>query len=209
MRFLQDAATDDVDETGWGAPDHLWVIRSARIDVLEPVLAAADVELATWCSGTASVAAGRRLSVVGERGGRLEVDSVWIHLGPDARPARIEGFGVYAESAEGRSVTTRLQLGEPPPGAPREPWPLRVADLDVMGHVNNAVYWAAVEELLARSPLDVRAPLHARMDHRHPVDFGDRVELATVWEDGAASIAFAVDGVTRAVARVEAVFESA
>ena len=25
-RFLQDAAIDDVQETGWGAPDHLWVV---------------------------------------------------------------------------------------------------------------------------------------------------------------------------------------
>src|SRR5919106_4379640 len=78
MRFLQDAATDDVDETGWGAPDHLWVVRHARIDVLEPVLESGGVELITWCSGTASLAAGRRLSIGGERGGRGEVDSVWI-----------------------------------------------------------------------------------------------------------------------------------
>ena len=26
-RYLQDAATDDVEETGWGAPEHLWVLR--------------------------------------------------------------------------------------------------------------------------------------------------------------------------------------
>ena len=24
-RYLQDAAIDDVQETGWGAPEHLWV----------------------------------------------------------------------------------------------------------------------------------------------------------------------------------------
>ena len=32
-RFLQDAATDDVEETGWGVPEHLWVIRAVRIEV--------------------------------------------------------------------------------------------------------------------------------------------------------------------------------
>ena len=36
-RFLQDVAIDDVDETGWGAPDHLWFVRSMRVDVLEPM----------------------------------------------------------------------------------------------------------------------------------------------------------------------------
>ena len=103
-RYLQDVAVDDVDETGWGAPEHLWVLRSIRMDVLTPSLDDREVELTTWCSGSATVAAGRRMSLVGDQGGRVELDSVWIHLGPDARPARIEGFGVYAESAGDRTV---------------------------------------------------------------------------------------------------------
>ena len=92
---------DDVDETGWGAPEHLWVMRHIRIDVEKPPVDDDHVELSTWCSGTASVAAGRRMSLVGDRGGRVEVDSVWIHLGPDARPARLVGFDLY-EQAGGR-----------------------------------------------------------------------------------------------------------
>ena len=209
MRFLQDAATDDVDETGWGAPRHLWVVRHARIDVVEPMLEDGDVELLTWCSGTATVAAGRRLSIAGELGGRVEVDSVWIHLGPDARPARIEGFGVYSESAEGRVVTTRLDLPLPALDAARASWPIRVADLDLMGHVNNAVYWAAVEQCLADSGVDTRRPVRARIDHRHPLDLGDAVDLVASWDTGGASVAFAVDGVTRAVARIDTVLGTA
>ena len=27
-RYLQDAAIDDVAETNWGAPEHLWVLRA-------------------------------------------------------------------------------------------------------------------------------------------------------------------------------------
>jgi acyl-ACP thioesterase len=203
MRYLQDAATDDVDETGWGAPEHLWVIRQARIDVLEPVLEGGEVELLTWCSGTATVAAGRRLSLVAARGGRVEVDSVWIHLGRDARPRRIEGFGIYAASADGRLVTTRLDLPEPPPDGARTGWPLRFADVDVMGHVNNAVYWAAVEERIAAEGLDARRPLRARLDHRHPVDLGDALELVSASDDAGVSVAFVVDGSTRAVGRVD------
>lgn len=204
MRFLQDVATDDVDETGWGAPDHRWVVRHARIEVVRPVLGAGDVELLTWCSGTASLAAGRRLSLVHEHGGRVEVDSVWIHLGPDARPARIEGFGIYAEAAGGRAASTRLELAEPRPDAPRTRWPLRVADVDVMGHVNNAAYWQAVEQCLVDGPVDPRRPLRARMDHRYPVDLEDAVELATSADDGGTSIAFVVAGASKAVARVDA-----
>src|SRR4249920_1116498 len=88
-RFLQDIAIDDVSETGWGLPDHLWFIRSIRIDVLSAVMDDQEVEVVTWCSGVAPLAAGRRWSLTGALGGHIEVDSVWIHLGPDERPARL------------------------------------------------------------------------------------------------------------------------
>ncbi len=74
-------------------------------------------DLVTWCSGVAPVAAGRRWSLTGDGGGRIEVDSVWIHLGPDERPARLDDFDVYAESTGDRSVTTKLELPDPPAGS--------------------------------------------------------------------------------------------
>src|SRR6185312_10612575 len=101
-RFLQDVAIDDVQETGWGMPEHLWFVRRIRVDVLRPFLDDRTVELTTWCSGVAAIAAGRRWSVAGDAGGRAEVDSVWIHLDAQASPARIEDFGVYAEATGGR-----------------------------------------------------------------------------------------------------------
>jgi acyl-ACP thioesterase len=202
-RYLQDVASDDVDETGWGEPEHLWVLRHLRIEVVAPPVDDDRVELATWSSGTGSVAAGRRLSIVGDRGGRVELDSVWIHLGPDARPARIEGFGLYAESAGDRVVSTKLELEEPPADAPRRRWPLRVTDVDRLGHVNNAAYWHAVEELLAEGGPDPRRPLRARLDHGHAIDLGDDVELAIHATEEKLSLAFVVHARANAVAVVE------
>ena len=55
----------------------------------------------------------------------------------------------------------RRAHGAGPPPAPRSagrrrrrsaPWPLRFTDFDVLGHMNNAAYWAAVEEELAPPP---------------------------------------------------------
>jgi acyl-ACP thioesterase len=202
-RYLQDAAGDDVDETGWGAPEHLWVVRHLRIDVVAPLVEDDRVELATWCSGTATVAAGRRLSIEGDRGGRVEADSVWVHLGPDARPARIEGFGIYAEAAGPRVVSPRLELPQPPTGSARARWPLRATDVDVMGHVNNAAYLEAVEELLSQSGPDPREPLRALLGYRHAIDLGEEVDLVH-FEDGDRSlIAFAAGEVVKAVASVE------
>jgi len=201
-RFLQDVAIDDVQETGWGVPDHLWFVRRIRVEVRSPLLDDREVRLVTWCSGLAAIAAGRRWSLEGDRGGRVEVDSVWIHLGPDQRPARIESFGIYAEATGGRSVSTRLELPLPAADSPRTSWPLRATDADLHGHVNNAVYWQAVEDVLRSSPIDVRRPLAAELDYRDPIDLSDPVELAVVADGMHVSLGFSVGDAVRAVARV-------
>jgi acyl-ACP thioesterase len=200
-RFLQDAAIDDVEETGWGIPEHLWVIRKIRVDVVAPLLNDRSVEIATWCSGVAAIAAGRRWSVQGDAGGRVEIDSVWIHLGPDQRPARIGEFGPYAPAAAGRTVSTKLELPDPPADAPRVQWALRSTDLDANGHVNNAVYWQAVEDWLAREGTDPSSPHRAELDYRDPIDLGDHVDLASfAGDDGGRGLAFMVGDRVRAVA---------
>ncbi len=202
-RFLQDVAIEDVQETGWGMPDHLWFVRSIRVDVTAPFLADREVELTTWCSGLAAIAAGRRWSVRGDAGGRIEVDSVWIHLDSQQRPARLEQFGVYADATAGRRVSTKLELPDPPMDAARRPFPLRTTDVDLHGHVNNAVFWQGVEEALARHDVDSSAPLRASLDFRHPIDFGDGLELVEGVADGVLDVGFATEGGVRAVARVE------
>jgi acyl-ACP thioesterase len=204
-RFLQDVAIDDVQETGWGLPSHLWFVRRIQIEVVKPLLLDQAVELTTWCSGVGALAAGRRWSVAGDVRGRIEVDSVWIHLGPDQRPARIDGFGVYAEATGGRAVSTKLALPDPPAPAMRRAWPLRATDVDRHGHVNNAAYWQAVEHVTAESGFELRKPHRALLDFREPIDLDDEVELTEHWDGPALALGFCVDSDARAVARVEPV----
>jgi len=198
-RFLQDAAIEDVQETGWGVPEHLWVVRAIRVDVFAPLLHDGELEVVTWCSGVAAIAAGRRWSIAGDAGGRIEVDSVWIHLDRETQPARIDDFGVYAAAADGRHASTKLELPDPPADADRTPWPLRATDVDLHGHVNNAVHWQAVEEVLPVLGVDPRQPLRAELDYRQPIDLGDTIELA-VWEHHVAFVAGTVVGAVAAVA---------
>jgi acyl-ACP thioesterase len=119
----------------------------------------------------------------------------WIHLGPDLRPLRLgERFlAVYGESAAGRRASTRLELAGPPDEAGALEWRLRATDVDRLGHVNNAAYWAPVEEHLAAR---LRLPHRALLEYRQPLDLGDIVELrvhdAGLW--------FTVDGAVRAAA---------
>lgn len=202
-RFLQDIAIDDVQETGWGTPEHVWFVRRIQVDVFGPFLADEEVALTTWCSGLAALAAGRRWSLVGDHSGRIEVDSVWIHLDADARPARIEDFGVYATATGGRRVSTKLELPDPPADGRRVRWPLRATDVDLHGHVNNAVYWEAVEELLPSTGLDPRSSLRAELDYRQPIDYGEGVDLITFDDGGRPAIGFVNADAVRAVARLQ------
>ena len=199
-RFLQEVASDDVQETGWGTPDHLWFVRRMRIEVLEPLLRDEEVEIVTWCSGLAPLAAGRRWSLTGDRGGRIEVDSVWIHLDAQQRPARIGHFDAYAEAAGGRRVSSRLELADPSAAASRSPWPLRASDIDLHGHVNNTVYWQALEHLLHEHGPDPRRPLSAVLEFREPLDLGDEVELAVAPRDDGFDVGFLAGGKVKAVA---------
>lgn len=203
-RYLQDAAIDDVAETDWGAPEHLWVLRAVRIDVLKPFLEDREVDIVTWGSSFSSLAAGRRWSLTGDAGGAIEVDSTWVHLGPDARPARIgSGFEGYAEAAQGRVASTKLTLPSPPLDGDRVAWPLRATDVDRMGHVNNAAYWAAIEHRLSGREPDLRSPHRASLDYRHPIDLGEDVAVAEHVSDGRYGAAFVVGETTKAVAWVE------
>lgn len=193
-RYLQDVAGDDVADAGWGSDEHVWVVRRIEVEVAEPIVGDQLVALATWCSGTGASAAGRRTRLTGERGGRIETETVWIHLDREGRPLRLsERFHeVYGASAAGRRVSTRLGLPDPPPDAGRLPWRLRAADVDVLGHVNNAAYWAAVEEA-APAP-----PSHAVLEYRRPLDLADEVELLV----GGGLVGFAVGADVRAVANI-------
>ena len=136
-------------------------------------------------------------------GGRAEVDSIWIHLTPDERPARINGFDLYAEAAGGRSVSSKLQLPDPPDDAERVSWQVRVTDIDRHGHVNNTAYWQAVEERLARSGADAAAPLRVRIEYRQPIDPDDAVSLLEYRAADAFGLAFVTPAGVKSIARVE------
>jgi acyl-ACP thioesterase len=205
-RYLQDVAGDDVLETGWGSPDHFWLVRRTTIRQLRPISIEELVELTTWSSGAASSSASRRTTAAGERGGLIEAESIWVHLSRELRPKRFGGnfFDVYGPSANGRRISPRLELPDLPATAERTAWPLRRCDLDLLGHLNNAAYWEAVEEAGARSSFDLTAPLEAVLEFRRPIDLEDEVELLFIAQEGGYGLALTASGSVRAVASVRA-----
>jgi len=179
-RFVQDisdfdAATATVDGMG------LWILRRLELRIAATPRFRADLVARTWCSGVGARWAERATELlVGDRP-CVEATAIWVHTDPGTgAPSPLPpGFdAVWGATAEGRKVSARLQHPPPPADARRHAWPLRATDLDVVGHVNNAAYWAAIEEELARrGRLRV---LHAEIEFRAGLDAGDAVEVAVV-----------------------------
>jgi acyl-ACP thioesterase len=178
-RWLQDAAFADLIDSGI-PDDGVWVVRRLRIRVERFPVFREAVAVATWCSGTGSLVAERRSTVRGDQGGLVEAVALWVHLDPDgARPRPMApGFeNVYGPSAGGRHVRGRLRHADPAGDLTTAPWRFRAADLDLADHVNNAVYWQALEEELATAGDGAGAGLDAEIEHRAPADAGDATLL--------------------------------
>ncbi|MCJ7436365.1 MAG: thioesterase, partial [Acidimicrobiia bacterium] len=85
-------------------------------------------------------------------------------------------------------------------------WPLRTTDFDVLGHVNNAVAWTAVEDELARRAPSVGGPERglagATLEYRAAIDLGDAPELVSSIAPGLLSCWLRCDGDVRTAALV-------
>jgi acyl-ACP thioesterase len=187
-RWLQDVAFGDLVDAGH-AGEGFWIVRRTRIVVERFPGFAEDLRLATFCTGASPLAAERRTSIEGSAGAAVEAVSIWVNLDPETRmPARLpEGFHVaYGAAAAGRRARSRLRHPPPPTGATSRPWTFRHTDLDLAGHVNNAVYWELVEECLEPDP---PASLDAEIEYRSAALPGAATVLAdgdTLWVTGAA-----------------------
>jgi len=200
-RYLQDVATDDTastdlddDEDGKGSS---WVVRRTLIEVRHAARLDERLKLATFCSGTGRGWAERRTSIVGVHGASIETVSLWIRIdAASARPIRLSDrfLEIYGPTAGDRRVSSRLQLPPPPEHADRRAWAIRRVDLDPLRHVNNAVHWSIVEEILpegsrrGRGEIEYLAPIEPDTDLTLAVDggsswlvAGDRVLTATTW----------------------------
>jgi acyl-ACP thioesterase len=194
-RFVQDVGNDDVGDAGLPV-DVPWVVRRSVVRVEGWPQLGERVSIATWCGGTGSRWAERRVSF-STASGTIDVATLVVHLdAASGRPAKLPGWfeANYAEAAQGRTVTTRLSLPAPPEGAPSRPFAVRSTDFDVMGHVNNPVTWAAVEDECARRGV---LPTSCTVEWLGPVD-GD-VELRSTDDGG---IWLCDDGVVRVAASV-------
>ena len=201
-RYLQDVAGDDVADAGIDKP---WVMRRLAVRLGKLPRFRDTVELVTFCSGTGRQWAERRTDLHVDGRVAAETVSIWVYVDPDSgRPLSLEDwfFDLYGVASGGRRVTARLQLPGLSDDATPRPWPLRVTDVDVLGHVNNAAYWEAVEEEVARCAPGRRIE-HAELEHRGAVEPGTTVELRTAQNGSDLSTWVMQDGEVRTAARLQ------
>ena len=203
-RYTQDVSDDDTSSAGLDVEPG-WVVRRTTVTQRQPAVLAETIDVTTYCSGLGRRWAERRLDIVGDHGARYEVTTLWICVDPaTGRPVALseQFLAIYGPSAGGRSVTARLVNPKlPAPDADsdadadsgagadsggktgirpdRWPWPLRVADFDTLGHVNNAAYWAVVEEALATRWTGVGPSFVATMEYSAGLVPTDRVTIAS------------------------------
>lgn len=181
-RYLQDIAAEDGTDAGIDT-DLVWLVRKTVMGLVRRPRLGERLELVTWASGSGSRWAERRttMSVAGES--VVEAASLWVCVdSATMRPARLsERFWLmYGQSVDGRTVSSRLTHSDLPEALPADqrPWPLRLSDLDVLGHVNNAVTWAAVEDELDRRGVNGTV-VRAELEYRGPIDRSHAMSVAS------------------------------
>ena len=172
-RYLQDVASDDGRDAGIDS-NLAWLVRKTVLELRRRPRLGEELELQTWASGSGARWAERRTTICVEGQPIVEASSLWVCVDLiTRRPARLpERFWVmFGDAVEDRTVSSRLAHPDPPaePAPAYRPWPLRVGDLDILGHVNNAATWAAVDDELDRIGPDL--PITgAELEYRGPID---------------------------------------
>jgi acyl-ACP thioesterase len=186
-RYLQEAAEDDLADAGWREPQ-FWLVRRTAVAVRGFPRLGQHIRLHTFCSATGPRWAERTTTLTGPDGDLVQATAVWAAVGrADGRPAVLgpQFHALYDGAAQGRAVSARLVLPRPPADLAAAPWPLRASDLDPARHVNNAIHWAAVEDVLAG--LDW-LPDVAELEYHRAIEAGTLPRLAVRPAPGAVSL---------------------
>ncbi len=167
-RYTQDVSNDDTGDAE--LPDDMaWVVRRTVVDVIRPAVFGESLEFVTFCSGLGNRWAERRLSVRGDHRAHYEVATLWIYIEASSGRPRLLGerfLELYGPASQGRKVQARLTHRPFDPASELVSWPLRRVDFDLFNHVNNAAYWAAVEELLPDLTSRRSAPSRFTVEYR-------------------------------------------
>lgn len=178
-RFLQDVAGDDVADTGW-KPSYGWLLRRCAVTVTQYPQVTDRVTLRTFCSGTGPRWAQRTTTVINGGEAVIQAVALWVAVDYETGqpcPLGDDFYRFYGEATQGQRVSARPELIGLDLNAPARDWPTRAADFDTAGHVNNTVYWAAVEDAIQDT--QANPPHLALLEYQRPILPADHPVLRT------------------------------
>jgi acyl-ACP thioesterase len=175
-RWLQDIAYGDVEDAGL-AEAAVWVVRRTRLRVNRFPRFGERFGLTTFCSGLGRMWAERRTDVTraGERVADVEAVSLWVHLDAETwipTPLTEVELTTYGVATGARRVSARLRHPSPESTEGGTAWTFRATECDIADHVNNAAYWAPLEEELLAGPDPER--LDVELEYRTPAQPGEK-----------------------------------
>lgn len=148
LRYAQDLAWLHSERRGFGRSWYqdrglAWVVRAVDLLIETPLPTGAALMATTEVIGGRRVMARRRCDLRAEADGSLIATVVtdWVMTTTAGVPTRVpEAFPIAFGVPLGSFDPIRVDPGEPPAGASRHSFEVRLHELDPMGHVNNAVY---------------------------------------------------------------------
>lgn len=211
-RYLQDIGIDNLEALDVFETHPLWIVRRTVIDVVRPAVWPERLDLSRWCTAFSTRWADMRVRIEGAKGALIETEGFWINISPDTgMPTRMSDTfieGIAGSTDEHRLKWKRALTEDVPDagaGVEDTPFPLRATDLDPFDHVNNAIYWQAVEEVLGAELRSL--PHRAVIEYLSPIQSSDKIVLRTRRDDASVTVWFLVDDKVRAVAYVGALPE--
>jgi acyl-CoA thioesterase FadM len=166
-----------------------WVVRAVDLEVLAPIPMGRTLRVSTAVIGHRRIWA-RRLGECRLADSTLAatVTTDWVILDDRGRLVRIpEDFGLSFSNPELPGDIARVgQVGDVPADAVELHVRVRPADLDPMGHVNNAVYLDWLEEALAAAGFGAPAsalPRRCRLEYRASAAPSDEAVIRS-WTTG-------------------------
>jgi len=226
VRLLQLAASNATTEAGydvgWYARNHAtWIVRYTSLERRTPARQGETLEIDTWVSDFRRVRSLRQYEVRNAEGGEVaRAVTDWVFVDTDSgSPATPPQALQQAFMPDGIATAARPPRIRPP-GSGRQVRlrPVELADLDSLGHVNNARYVDLAQQSVVSALADCGwqqsfepAADHLRMvgidvEYRTEATYGQlltaQVEVSEVTDDGAtAEVAVVADGSTAACAR--------
>jgi acyl-CoA thioester hydrolase len=209
LRYMQEAAFNASAAAGYDmaryeAMGQFWLIRETELEVFRPLFYGESVQARTWVADFRRVRSRRAyelsLADSGELVARAYTDWVFLDRATQ-RPASIpeEMKAAFFPDGVPDLAPPRDRFPEPPrpPAGLFRTWRrVEWRDLDAVGHANNAVYLAYIDECarqanaahgwpaprLAAEGFALQARKH-RIDYRQPVLLDDELEISS-WLSG-------------------------